>query len=111
MNASTAPASRLVISENMTVYLADQQKRQLLDALAAARDLELDLSAVSEIDTAGLQLLVLLKREAVLHGKRFLISGHSPAVRQTLDLCNLAGVFGDPMLIPANRRSVSNRNA
>lgn len=111
MNASTAPASRLVISENMTVYLADQQKQQLLAALAAARDLELDLSAVSEIDTAGLQLLVLLKREAVLHGKKLSISGHSPAVRQTLDLCNLAGVFGDPMLIPANRRSVSKGKA
>jgi anti-sigma B factor antagonist len=98
-----APSSRLAIHENMTIYLAEQQKHQLLDALLATQHLELDLSAVTEIDTAGLQLLMLVKREAVQHNKRVTISGHSPAVRQTLDFCNLAGTFGDPMLIPANR--------
>lgn len=54
------------------------------------------------MDSAGLQILLLLKREALKAGKQLSISGHSPAVRQILDLCNLVGVFGDPMIIPAN---------
>ena len=100
MNASTA--SRLAIREDMTIYQAQAQKEQLLAALAATEDLELDLSGVGEMDTAGLQLLLLLKREVLQQGKQLTLSGHSPAVRQTLEFCRLVGVFGDPMIIPAD---------
>lgn len=100
---ATSPATNhLAICEEMTIYQAAAQKEQLLAALAATEHLELDLSAVTEIDTAGLQLLLLLKREGALQGKRLTISGHSPTVQHTLDLCNLVGVFGDPVLISAN---------
>ncbi len=102
MNASSKSVSQLAISEDMTIYHAAAQKMQLLDALAATQHLELDLSAVADMDTAGLQLLLLVKREAVQHGKDLSISGHSPAVQQLLDFCNLVGVFGDPMVISAN---------
>lgn len=98
MNAATP----LRISENMTIYQAAAQKQQLLDALSIGEHLELDLSGVAEMDSAGLQLLLLLKREALQAGKQLSISGHSPAVRQVLDLCNLVRVFGDPLVIPAN---------
>lgn len=101
MNAPNTDVSCLAINENMTIYLAEQQKEQLLDALAATQHLELDLSGVAEMDTAGLQLLMLVKREAIQHGKSLSISGHSPTVQQILDFCNLVGVFGDPMLISA----------
>jgi anti-sigma B factor antagonist len=101
MNAPNTPTQRLAIGEEMTIYNASAQKALLLDALAATEHLELDLSSVAEIDTAGLQLLMLVKREAVQHGKNVSISGHSAAVQQTLDFCNLVGVFGDPMVISA----------
>jgi anti-sigma B factor antagonist len=97
-----SPARRLVINEDMTIYQAQAQKEQLLAALAAADHLELDLAGVGEMDTAGLQLLMLLKREVLQQDKRLTISGHSPAVQHVLDFCNLVGVFGDPMVIPAN---------
>ena len=97
-----SPANRLVIDEDMTIYQAQAQKEQLLAALAAADHLELDLAGVGEMDTAGLQLLMLLKREVLQQDKRLTISGHSPAVQHVLDFCNLVGVFGDPMVISAN---------
>ena len=97
-----SPARRLVIDEDMTIYQAQAQKEQLLAALAVADHLELDLAGVGEMDTAGLQLLMLLKREVLQQDKRLTISGHSPAVQHVLDFCNLVGVFGDPMVIPAN---------
>ena len=57
-------AKRIAIGEDMTIYNAAVQKQALIDALTAGQRLEIDLSAVGEIDTAGFQLLMLVKREA-----------------------------------------------
>lgn len=91
--------SRVEVAEELTIYHAAQLKEDLLAPLAQAQAIELDLSQVAEIDSAGLQLLVLLKREAAAAGKRLSLVGHSPAVLNVLDLYNLAGFFGDPLVI------------
>ncbi len=92
---------RLSLTEDLTIYHALEQKMTLLDALAATTELELDLLQVGEIDTAGLQLLILLKKEAQRVGKRVAIVAHSQAVRSVIDFCNLAAELGDPLVIPA----------
>ena len=89
------------VTEDLTIYHALDQKHQLLDALASADELELDLMQVGEIDTAGLQLLILLKKEAQRTGKRLSIVAHSQSVRAVIDFCNLAAELGDPLVIPA----------
>ncbi|QDF95528.1 anti-sigma B factor antagonist [Azoarcus sp. DD4] len=101
MSTDTPNSPRLAIVEDMTIYHAAAQKQQLVDALAATDDLEIDLSAVAEIDTAGFQLLILVKREASRLGKKARIVAHSQAVREVVDFFNMAAEFGDPMLIPA----------
>lgn len=88
------------IGDNLTIYQVPQQKDRLLEALSASDALELDLSQVGEIDTAGLQLLLLVKREAMKAGKALTLSAHSPAVRELFEFTRLAGYFGDPMIIP-----------
>jgi anti-anti-sigma factor len=95
----------LAITEDLTIYHALEQKQLLLDALAATSELELDLAQVSEIDTAGLQLLVLLKKEAQRAGKQVRIVAHSQAVSSVIDFCNMAAEFGDPLVIPAHEAS------
>ncbi|THF65068.1 STAS domain-containing protein [Pseudothauera rhizosphaerae] len=94
-------AQRLAIIEDMTIYNAATQKQALVEALAACDELELDLSTVGEIDTAGFQLLVLVKREAARLGKQAHIVAHSPAVSEVVDFFNMAAHFGDPILVPA----------
>lgn len=96
--------TRLAITEELTIYNAMEQKQELMAALATSEALELDLSQVAELDTAGLQLLLLVKREAGLANKRLAIVAHSPVVRQTLDFCNLASFFGDPVIITAHEQ-------
>lgn len=96
------PTPPLAIADDLTIYHAQAQKSELLAALATTDHLDLDLGGVAEIDTAGLQLLILLKREVLQQGKQLTIRGHSPAVRRTLEFCRLVGVFGDPMIIPAD---------
>jgi len=99
------PPRRLTISQELTIYHAMDLKEQFIEALADADALELDLSRVAEIDTSGLQLLLLTKREAGRQGKQLTIVAHSPAVRQTLDFCNLAAFFGDPVIITAHEQA------
>lgn len=92
----------LTLTQDLTIYHAAELKQPLLDALAASDNLELNLSQVAEIDTAGLQLLILLKAEAQRAGKQVHICAHSKAVRELIDFCNLGARFGDPLIIPAH---------
>jgi anti-anti-sigma regulatory factor len=102
MEAASMSTHTLLIRDNLTIYNASEQKKLLLAAVAVAETLELDLSPVSEIDTAGVQLLILLKREAQLCGHGLRIVAHSPAVSEALEFFNLTTFFGDPLVIPAN---------
>ena len=95
----------LAITDDLTIYHALDQKQMLLDALATSNELELNLSQVSEMDTAGLQLLILLKKEAQRAGKQVRIVAHSQAVSSVIDFCNMAAEFGDPLVIPAHEAS------
>jgi anti-anti-sigma factor len=90
---------RIGIDGEMTIYSAAQTKESMLAAMAECSEIEMNLAHVSEIDSAGLQLLALAKREASESGKPLHFVAHSKAVLDMLDLCNLAGVFGDPVVI------------
>jgi anti-sigma B factor antagonist len=96
--------NRLAIAEDLTIYHALEQKERLSTALEGADGLELDLSQVGEIDTAGLQLLIFAKREAARLDKTLTIVAHSSAVHQALDFCNLVGYFGDPVVITVHEQ-------
>ena len=90
---------RLAVEGAMTIYQAREDKQALLAALERADELEIDLSRVSEMDTAGMQLLALLKREAARRGQSVRHTAHSAASLEVLDRYNLGGYFGDPVLI------------
>ena len=89
---------KVAIAGAMTIYDAAAAKDTLLDALKGATQIEVDLSGVDEMDTAGAQLLVLLKREAASTGKGVALCGHSPAVLEVFDCYRLAAHFGEAML-------------
>ena len=81
-------------SGNLTIYEASSAKDELLQLTAQDGVIALDLTQVAEIDTAGMQLLLLCHRENAKQGKALRISGCSPAVQDLIDLYDLAGVFG-----------------
>ncbi len=78
------------IEGDMTIYTACEMKDTLLQKLARCQAMELDLSQVKEFDTAGFQLLVLLKREAERNETPLLIKNHSPAVQNVFELYHLS---------------------
>lgn len=95
-------SSNARIEGEMTIYTAAAIKPELLALLDAGNEAELDLSQVAEIDSAGLQLLLLAKREASRAGKSLRLVSHSPAVVDCLDLCNLTALFGDQVILSSN---------
>jgi len=84
----------LRIEGELTIYTAAETKDRIVGALADSA-LEIDLSQVAEIDTAGLQLLILAKHTAQAKGGSVTFVKHSSAVLECLDLCNMTAVFGD----------------
>lgn len=88
------------ITGELTIFAAQSLKERLLAALGKGHEIEVDLSRVSEMDSAGIQLLLAAEREACARSQILRFVAHSPAVADTLDLCDLSGHFGDPARIP-----------
>lgn len=84
---------KMRIEGEMNIYAAQELKVRLLDCLHNSLRLDLDLSKVSEIDTAGFQLLILAKREAGFLNKGFRILAHSEATSGMTGLLNMTGYF------------------
>lgn len=97
--------TRTAVEGGLSIYHATEIKQHLIDGVRASKLLELDLSHVKEIDTAGLQLLLLAKRESQTLGHELRIVSHSPAVREVFEFLNLVAFFGDPLVIPASECS------
>lgn len=90
----------LKLSGELTIYSAAEARTTLAGHLDRKPGLpELDLSGLEELDTAGVQVLLWLKREAGLRNKALPFSNHSPAVIEVFDLLKVTGLFGDPILI------------
>ncbi|UWE17214.1 STAS domain-containing protein [Herbaspirillum huttiense] len=80
----------LTVSGGLTIFQAAERKPELLHALTLSQtQVVLDLSGVDELDTAGVQLLLLLRRELAAGGRQLEIGVYSPAVLATLDLLQL----------------------
>lgn len=91
--------ARAFLAGALTIQHARAALPALLDSLSGGPRVEFDLSAVTALDAAGLQLLMLCKREAERLGHRLELVGHSEAVVDQFELFNLAGYFGDPLCL------------
>lgn len=93
MSTGRGAGAPFALDGDLTVLEAAGTRTRLLAALDAAladgTDLVLDLSEVEETDTAGLQLLLALVRDAAATGVRVRVQALSPAVAEMLALVHL----------------------
>jgi anti-sigma B factor antagonist len=82
-------AACLAVDGEMTIYRAAELHPALLDAVRTHAAPAIDLSAVTEFDSAGLQLLLAVRREAARLGKPLALVDASPAVRDVFALLGL----------------------
>lgn len=94
--------TQLAIQDEMTIYTVREYKQALVQHLNTAKELQIDLGGVGEIDSAGVQLLMFMKREAADHGVKLSLNRHSQAVVEVVELLNLSKHFGDPIVISAD---------
>lgn len=97
-------AARITVEGDLGIYHAAEIKRRLMDEIHAHPVVELDLSHVGEMDTAGFQLLTVAKRESERLGHVLRIVAHSTAVREVIEFFNMVAFFGDPLVIPAGEQ-------
>ena len=86
----------LRIEGELTIFRAAEIKPALL---GEPMPLTIDLSGVTELDSAGVQLLMLAKRTALAQQRELALVGHSPAVLEVFELLNLAAFFNDPLVM------------
>lgn len=99
-------AIRFIAPEEMVVQSAAGIRRDLLLLLESCegRVLEVDLSSVSEIDTAGMQILLSLRNSLRRKGGRLRLISHTPAVLSLMDLYGLVGYFGNRIVLSPSER-------
>ena len=90
-NACTPCAVRL--AGELTIYHAVELRRALLPLLLEHHHLDLDLAGVTELDSAGVQVLMVSRREAVKGGGALRILGRSNAVDEVFGAMNIAAGF------------------
>ena len=86
-------SAAVAIEGEMNIYRAVELKARLMKALDEADSIDLDLSGVSEFDSAGLQLLLLAWKEAGKNNKKLTFSATSAPVDTVVELFNLGGLF------------------
>lgn len=86
---SLPPVVNLSLEGDATIYTAAELFERVKAVLEASGPVELDLADVNEIDAAGVQILLLLKRETELAKRPLRLLGASPAVREVLRMLDL----------------------
>jgi anti-anti-sigma factor len=99
-NAQTQDGVSLVrIDGEMTIYTALACRDQMLDCLQQLQScdgLDIDLSGVTEVDSAGMQLLIQIRRHGVALGKPVRLLTPSAALQEMISLYRLGAGFDDP---------------
>lgn len=91
------------INGEMTIYQAAELKILLLPLLQEPLPLQLNLAKVSAIDSSGVQLLMLLKKQRLANSLPVSFLQHSNAVLEVIQLLDLTAYFNDPIVLPATK--------
>jgi anti-anti-sigma factor len=89
-------SAHVAIEGDLTVSSVQDIRAALAAVVVEHDETEIDLGSIEEIDSAGLQLMLIAKRS---EGRTVRFVNHSDAVLRLLDLANLGAALGDPVLI------------
>ena len=78
----------LTLDGDMTIYTAMENKVHFDNYFGSQQDILLDMVTVSEFDSTGFQMLLLLERQTKENNKTFSVKSASPAVEEVLTLYN-----------------------
>ena len=100
LHIDTAADGALRLHGELTIYSAAAAREALLAHMNDSEALELDLAGITEIDTAGLQVLMAAKLHARAHGGELRLAAHAAGVLDLIELLDLGAWLGDPLVLP-----------
>jgi anti-sigma B factor antagonist len=89
------------VEGEMTIYRAAELKESLITSIEESTVIEFDLSRVTALDSAGVQILMLARRTAQARHSELRLVAHSPAVLDVMELLNLGAYFDQARVITA----------
>lgn len=113
MTSKNKPAAKvfeLSIEGEMTIIRAEELKEAILPVIANHEEIEIDLSHVTEIDGAGLLLMISAKLETWQRKKTLRFVGHSGSITEAVDFCDLSTFFGDPIVLSSQSANKTARH-
>jgi len=98
-SSDTLTPAAIWLGGELTIYHATELYRGIKLLAETDTEWDVDVSQVTELDTAGVQVLLVCKRLSTRSGGDFRLVRHSKAVIEVLDAMNLASRFGDPIVM------------
>ncbi|MFT6974919.1 MAG: anti-anti-sigma factor [Bermanella sp.] len=83
----------LDVSSDMTIYSAVKNLQEINFYYSKYNHFEIDLSAVEEIDSSGIQLLLALNIKSKKDGKNVFLCRMSDSVSEVMNLLNISSHF------------------
>ena len=83
----------LDVSADMTIYSAANNLSEIKGYYSRFNYIELNLSAVEEIDSSGVQILLALAQNAKKDGKQVVLSQTSAPVTEIINMLNIRSHF------------------
>lgn len=87
------PVQTVELVGELTIFRSMELKELLLPVAECGGSVALNLGAVSEVDTAGVQLLLSLKHSIEVGGGVVQIASASPAIHEALNLLGMSQAF------------------
>lgn len=89
----------VAVRGELSIFHAARLRDELFEALSGHPELDIDLGEVEDCDSSGIQLLLMLKREARRQDKRLALFNHAPCIADVIELLNLGTELGDPLVL------------
>ena len=84
---------KISLNGEMTIYTCNEMKIKLMEAVSKDCNVTINVSNVTEMDTAGLQLLILVKNELMQNDFQLMIIGKNESVTGVMNICNMSEYF------------------
>lgn len=93
----------------MNIYHASQLFEHLHPLLSSGKNLEIDLSGVTEFDSSGLQILLIAKREALTNQQKLQLIKPSTPVLNVFNTLNVLNSFAE--VVPQGKAASTDKIA
>jgi anti-anti-sigma regulatory factor len=90
------PRGRVVLGGSCTIHEGAAIKAHMIEQLTRPGPYEIDGSAVSRVDAAGVQLIVAFALDCLERGLEYVWVGRSPTLEQAIELLSVGALLESP---------------